>query len=173
MHCYEYPRPAVTSDVLLFRFCNNTNKIQVLLIKRGHYPFEGMWALPGGFLDMEETVQQCAYRELEEETNLKVTNLEQLITASKLGRDPRGRTVTVIFWAFVDYQTNAIAADDAADAKWFDIFALPQIAFDHAEIIDFAINQLKFRANLYQHFLDFFQVVDKSTIDKISKILNI
>ena len=173
MHCYEYPRPAVTSDVLLFRFCSIASQIQVLLIKRGHYPFEGMWALPGGFLDMEETVEQCAIRELEEETSLKITNLEQLITASKLGRDPRGRTVTTIFWAFVDSETTAIAGDDAADAKWFNIFELPQIAFDHSEIIDFAIKQLKFRANLSQHFFDFFRVLDQLTIEKISKFLNI
>jgi ADP-ribose pyrophosphatase YjhB (NUDIX family) len=126
------------------------------LIKRGHYPFEGMWALPGGFLDMEETLEQCAIRELEEETNIKISNIEQLITASKLGRDPRGRTVTTIFWAFVIFETNANAGDDAADAKWFNIFELPQIAFDHSEIIDYAIKQLKFRANLSPYFLEFF-----------------
>lgn len=171
MHCYEYPRPAVTSDSLLFRLCKKTNQLQILLIKRGHYPFEGMWALPGGFLDMEETVEQCAIRELEEETNIKNINLEQLITASKLGRDPRGRCVTVIFWAFVDFNTNAIAGDDAAETCWFNIFGLPQIAFDHSEIIDFAIEQLKFRINLHQHFSIFFEAIDKSEIELIKKIL--
>jgi len=171
MHCYEYPRPSVTADILLFSYCTDVSQIQVLLIKRGHYPFEGMWALPGGFMDMDETIEQCANRELQEETNLQITEIEQLITASKLGRDPRGRTVSVIFWAFVELQQKAKAGDDAADAQWFDIFNLPNIAFDHREIIDYAIEQLKFRVKYHNIFPNFFKSLDLNKIDLIKKIL--
>ena len=95
-YTYDYPRPALTVDAVVFR--KTTKQLEVLLIQRKHYPFEGMWALPGGFVEMEETVEQAVVRELEEETSLKIEGLKQLHTFSELGRDPRGRTISVTFY---------------------------------------------------------------------------
>ena len=95
-YTYDYPRPALTVDAVVFR--KNAKQLEVLLIQRKHYPFKGMWALPGGFVEMDETVETAVVRELEEETNLKLEGLEQLHTFSELGRDPRGRTVSVTFF---------------------------------------------------------------------------
>ena len=141
-YCYEYPRPALTSDIILFSF--NKNRLQVLLIERKYMPFKGKWALPGGFLDMEETAEQCAYRELKEETGLEIEHLSQLVTVSTLGRDPRGRTVSVFFYGFLNYDiTDIKAGDDAKNAQLFPVDKLPLLAFDHNEIILIALNRLK------------------------------
>jgi 8-oxo-dGTP diphosphatase len=134
---YKYPRPAVTADVIIF----DKNKEKILLIERGGEPFKGMWALPGGFMDMNETIEQTAFRELEEETNLTGIELNQLHTFTAIGRDPRHRTVTTVFYGFIDDNPQtAIAGDDAAKAQWFNIYDLPNLAFDHREVIDFFID---------------------------------
>lgn len=129
---YEYPRPAVTADCVVIA---KENEPKVLLIQRGNEPFKGQWAFPGGFMNMEETTEQCAVRELEEETGLKVTEIKQIGAYSKVDRDPRGRTVTVAYLVVIDKTEAVKGGDDAAKAQWFPISGLPKLAFDHEEIM--------------------------------------
>lgn len=136
-YTYDYPRPALTVDAVVFR--NNNGKREVLLIRRKHYPFEGMWALPGGFVDMEETCEEAIVRELMEETSLHAPGLQQLHTFSALGRDPRGRTISVTFFGLVDHLNSTVkGGDDASEARWFPLDQLPHLAFDHIEAVDMA-----------------------------------
>jgi len=135
-YTYEYPRPAVTADCIVM---TKDDDPKVLLIERGHEPFKGCWAFPGGFMNMDETTEQCAIRELEEETGLKVNKIKQIGAYSKVDRDPRGRTITVAYLALVDEPLPVIGQDDAAKAQWFSIKNLPKLAFDHEEIIHDAI----------------------------------
>ena len=135
---YEYPRLMLTVDAVVFR--KNGDKHEVLLIQRKFDPFVGMWALPGGFVDMNETVEQAVVRELEEETGLKMNNLQQLYTFSEIGRDPRGRTVSVTFFGVTDLHNSSVkGGDDAKDAQWFAINQLPELAFDHIRAVEMAI----------------------------------
>jgi 8-oxo-dGTP diphosphatase len=139
-YTYDYPRPAVTVDAVVFR--KNHNDYEVLLIQRKHYPFEGMWALPGGFVDMEETCEEAIVRELMEETSLQVPLLEQLHTFSAPGRDPRGRTISVTFFGLAEYDNSQVkGGDDASDARWFNLDAIPELAFDHVEAIHMALEK--------------------------------
>ena len=129
---YEYPRPAVTADCVVIA---KEKEPKVLLIQRGNEPFKGCWAFPGGFMNMDETTEQCAVRELEEETGLKVTEIKQIGAYSKVDRDPRGRTVTVAYLAIIGIVEAVNGLDDAAKAQWFPISNLPKLAFDHEEIM--------------------------------------
>ena len=141
MFSYDYPRASITADIIIFLKESNSNKI--LLIKRGRGPFKNTWALPGGFMDMDETIEKTAIRELEEETSLKNIELKQLYTFSEINRDPRHRTVSIVFYGFTDKNNcKAVGGDDASEATWFDITDLPKLAFDHKEIIDFAIKSV-------------------------------
>ena len=135
-YTYKYPRPAVTADCIVI---TRETTPKVLLIQRGFDPYKGCWAFPGGFMNMDETTEQCAIRELEEETGLKVTNIHQIGAYSKVDRDPRGRTITVAYLAIVDEPIAVTGQDDAAKAEWFPLSALPELAFDHADIIQDAI----------------------------------
>ena len=139
-YTYKYPRPAVTADCVVI-----TKEVEpkVLLIQRGIDPYKGCWAFPGGFMNMDETTEQCAIRELEEETGLKISNLHQIGAYSKVDRDPRGRTITVAYLAIVDSPLDVKGQDDAANAAWFPINALPTLAFDHADIMADAIKLLR------------------------------
>jgi 8-oxo-dGTP diphosphatase len=140
---YDYPRLALTVDAVVFR--KNEGNNEVLLIRRKFYPFEGMWALPGGFVDMEETVEEAVVRELEEETGLKDVKLEQLYVFSTIGRDPRGRTVSVTFTGITDMLNSKLYhGDDAADASWFPLDKIPQLAFDHIEAVEMARKRIGF-----------------------------
>ena len=129
---YDYPRPAVTADCVVIA---KENEPKVLLIRRGNEPFKGCWAFPGGFMNMDETAEQCAVRELKEETGLKVTEIKQIGAYSKVDRDPRGRTVTVAYLVVIDKTEAVKGGDDAAKAQWFPISGLPKLAFDHEEIM--------------------------------------
>lgn len=140
VYTYQYPRPAVTADCVVM---TKEQMPQVLLIERGHEPFKGSWAFPGGFMNMEETTQQCAIRELEEETGLQVDEILQIGAYSKINRDPRGRTITVAYLAIIDQPIHVTGQDDAAKAQWFPIDMLPQLAFDHADIMKDAIKLFK------------------------------
>jgi 8-oxo-dGTP diphosphatase len=139
---YKYPRPALTADCIIFGF--DGLDINILLIQRGIEPFKGKWAFPGGFVRMEESTEECAIRELHEETGIKNVFIEQLYTFSDIHRDPRERVVTVAYFALVktsDYKL--IAGDDAKNVKWFKIKDIPSLAFDHDVIFRIAHNRLK------------------------------
>ena len=136
-YTYKYPRPAVTADCVVM---TKEATPQVLLIERGFDPFQGFWAFPGGFLNMDETTEQCAIRELEEETGLVVTDLHQIGSYSKVDRDPRGRTITVAYLVLVDHPVEVKGQDDAAKAEWWPIDKLPALAFDHDDIMRDAVS---------------------------------
>ena len=136
-YTYKYPRPAVTADCVVI---TKEAEPKVLLIQRGADPYKGCWAFPGGFMNMDETTEQCAIRELEEETGLKVTTIQQIGAYSKVDRDPRGRTITVAYLAIIDKPAQVTGQDDATKAEWFPLSALPELAFDHADIMADAIN---------------------------------
>lgn len=131
-YTYKYPRPAVTADCVV---TTKEAEPKVLLIERGADPFKSCWAFPGGFLNMDETTEQCAIRELEEETGVKIQELRQIGAYSKVDRDPRGRTITVAYLAIIDSPCEVKGQDDAAKAQWFPLDALPKLAFDHDEIM--------------------------------------
>ena len=138
VYTYKYPHPAVTVDALVFGF--DGTDLRLLLIERGKEPYAGKWAFPGGFMEMDETVEECAARELEEETGLSGVSLEQVGAFSAVDRDPRGRTVTVAFWTLVDRDSvSPRAADDAKETRWFPLQQLPALAFDHGDIITRAV----------------------------------
>jgi 8-oxo-dGTP diphosphatase len=139
--CYPYPRPAVTVDVVVV---TRESKRRVLLIRRKHKPFAGKWAIPGGFVDMDEPLEVAARRELLEETRVAAGKLEQLQTFGDPGRDPRGRTISVVYLTEVDAgHLNPHADDDAAAVGWHPLNRLPPLAFDHNEILGFARKYLK------------------------------
>ncbi len=143
-YTYKYPKPSVTADCVVI---TNESQPKVLLIQRGNDPFKGQWAFPGGFMNMDETTEQCAIRELEEETGLVVSDLHQIGAYSKVDRDPRGRTITVAYLAIIDKPVIVHGQDDAAKAGWFPLSALPELAFDHADIMKDAIALLQTSAN--------------------------
>ena len=135
-YTYKDPRPAVTADCVVI---TREAEPKVLLIQRGDQPFKGGWAFPGGFMNMDETTEQCAVRELEEETGLQMSKIQQIGAYSKVDRDPRGRTVTVAYLAVIDAPVAVTGQDDAAKAEWWPLSSLPILAFDHDEIISDAI----------------------------------
>lgn len=143
-YCYKYPRPALTADCVVFGF--DGADLSLLLIQRKNDPFKGYWAFPGGFMEMEETIEECAFRELREETGILPSFMDQIRTFSAVDRDPRGRVVTVAFYSLVKIQDfSPEAADDAAVVSWFRIDELPPLAFDHNKILQFALSKLKER----------------------------
>ncbi len=139
---YDWPRPMVTVDAAVFTFSGD--KAKVLLINRGNEPFKGKWALPGGFVDMDEELEDAIVRELAEETGLTGVRLEQMRTFGTVGRDPRGRMITIVFMGIATEGQDTIrAGDDAAQAQWFDIEKVPDdMAFDHVDVVRFAIEKL-------------------------------
>src|ERR1051325_492554 len=141
-HTYQYPRAALTVDCVVFGF--DDEELKVLPIGRGLEPFKGKWALPGGFVRVDESLDDAARRELEEEAGLKNVFLEQLYTFGALHRDPRERVVSVAYYALVKLAAHETkAATDAADARWFPLSKIPKLAFDHAEILGTALARLK------------------------------
>lgn len=144
-YIYDWPRPMVTVDAVVFAF--GSSGPRVLLVKRRNDPFAGMWAIPGGFVEIDEELEDAVARELEEETGLRDIPLEQMRTIGTCGRDPRGRQITVVYMGIApDGPTEPKAGDDAARARWFDIDDLPgNMAFDHADVLALAIRNLKAR----------------------------
>ena len=140
--CYKYPHPSVTADCVIFGF--DGVSIKVLLIQRGIEPFKDKWAFPGGFMKIDETAEECAKRELEEETGLKNASVEQFHTFSDVNRDPRERVITVAHYALVKL-SDVKGGDDAASARWFAMDEVPSLAFDHDRILRMAVNRLKER----------------------------
>jgi|WetSurMetagenome_2_1015567.scaffolds.fasta_scaffold422002_1 8-oxo-dGTP diphosphatase len=140
-YTYEYPRPAVTVDAAVFR--KAVTGIEILLIKRGKEPYKDMWALPGGFVNMDETLEEAIARELEEETGLIGIDLKQMYTFSTIHRDPRHRTISTVYFGMTgEGNTCAKAGDDAADTNWFNINELPLLAFDHNVAVKMAIERI-------------------------------
>lgn len=139
--CYPYAHPAVTTDVVLFTI--RDEKLQLLLIRRRNPPFQGQWALPGGFLDMDEDLADCALRELKEETGISDVYLEQLCTFGRPERDPRERVISVAYYGLVPSESMTLRPDtDATEAAWFALKALPELAFDHRQIVEKARERL-------------------------------
>ncbi len=140
-YCYDYPRPAVTADIFIIKTIHNQHF--VLLIERKYPPFEGMWALPGGFLEMDETLEAAALRELKEETGITGVHLEQFHTFSKVNRDPRHRTITTVFLGYAaEMALEPQAGDDASKARWFAMNEMPPLAFDHGEVVEMVKKKL-------------------------------
>ena len=139
MYSYRYPRPAVTADCVVLGLMPDGGR-RLLLIQRAGDPYKGMWAFPGGFMNMDETLEQCARRELKEETGLEVEGeFVEVKSFSTVDRDPRGRTITVAFLVTVPV-SEVRGGDDAAKACWFPLDALPPLAFDHDEILKAALS---------------------------------
>jgi 8-oxo-dGTP diphosphatase len=166
-HTYEYPRPSLTVDCVIFGL--DDTDLKALLIQRGQAPFEGQWALPGGFVHMDETLEEAARRELEEETGVNHVFLEQLYTFGAVKRDPRERVVTVAYYALVKLSDQRIrASTDARNAAWFAVDDLPTLAFDHDEIVETALTRLKNKVR-YQP-LGFELLPEKFTLTQLQKL---
>ncbi len=140
----NYARPSVTVDVVIFSLVEED--LQVLLVKRKYAPFAGMWAIPGGFVRMEESLEEAATRELAEETGVTDVYMEQLYTFGWPNRDPRTRVITIAYFALVPHDViEHRPGDDAAETGWFSMFDLPDLAFDHREILDYALTRLRYK----------------------------
>ncbi len=142
MYTYSYPRPAVSVDIVLVQ--KKDDDFQILLIKREKPPFQGSYALPGGFVDQDENLEQAAQRELWEETGLQKINLIQIHTFSDPDRDPRGRVISIAFGAIIEdkYEGKPQAGGDAAELGWFNLSDLPPLAFDHDQIIKLSVENM-------------------------------
>ena len=141
-HTYQYPHPAVTVDICLFTI--QQDRLKILLIQRAEEPFQGDWALPGGFVHMDENLETAAKRELEEETGASGFYLEQFGAFGQVDRDPRERVITVAYFALAPTDHVTLKADtDAKDAAWYDLDELPDLAFDHAGIINKAVKRVR------------------------------
>jgi 8-oxo-dGTP diphosphatase len=144
-YVYEWPRPMVTVDAVVFAV--DKDQIKLLLINRGNDPFKGKWAIPGGFINIDEELEDAVARELAEETGLTEVKLEQMHTFGTVGRDPRGRQITVVYMGIISEGLDRIkSGDDAQKAQWFDIEKIPSdLAFDHNDVAKLAITRLKSR----------------------------
>lgn len=142
---YDHPRPAVTVDIVIFTI--HQGRLQMLLVERAEPPFTQMWAFPGGFVHIDESLEEAAARELEEETGIQDAYLEQLYTYGDPQRDPRGRVVTVAYFALIsaDKPLRTEGTQDVARAAWFPVNELPQLAFDHQEIAEYALRRLRYK----------------------------
>jgi 8-oxo-dGTP diphosphatase len=164
---YKHPHPAVTTDIIVFTVRND--KLKILLIKRGAVPFKGSWALPGGFLKMDEDALTCAKRELKEETGLQDVYLEQLYTFSSVDRDPRERVISIAYFTLIPSEALILKADtDADDAEWFDMDDLPDLAFDHHAILEMAAKRLSAKMTYSTIGLQF--MPEKFTLSRLQKV---
>lgn len=169
-YTYEFPHPAVTTDVVLFTL--RDERLQVLLVKRRNPPFENCWALPGGFVGIDEDIEACALRELKEETGVTGVFLEQLYTFGAPKRDPRERVITVAYFALAPHDSiNIRAASDAREVAWFPCDALPALAFDHDQII--ATAQQRLRAKLEYSTIAFQFLPEKFTLSELQQVYEI
>ena len=169
---YEYERPGLTVDCVIFGLDLAEEKLKVMLIERDLEPFAGAWAIPGGFVRQGETLEQAAVRELQEETGITDVFLEQLYTFGNPGRDPRGWVVSVAYYALVAPEKHTVqAATDARQARWFPVDSLPRLAFDHAEILKTALSRI--RGKLSYAPIGFELLPQKFTIKQLQKLYEI
>ena len=170
-HTYEYPRPALTVDCIVFGL-DAQQELKIMLIQRDIPPFQGQWAIPGGFVRIEETLEAAALRELREETGIQDIFLEQLYTFGNLERDPRDRTVTVAYYALINLvEQLIIATTDARAAAWFSLSEIPQLAFDHNQILQIAIARL--RSKIRYEPIGFELLPKKFTLTQLQKLYEI
>jgi 8-oxo-dGTP diphosphatase len=140
----KYHYPSVSVDVVIFTL--RADELQVLLVQRKNPPFEGRWAIPGGFVEQDESLEVAARRELAEETGVRDVYLEQLYTFGDPCRDPRGRVITVAYLALVPWPLTVQAGSDAGDARWWSVYGLPsRLAFDHDKILSYALQRLRYK----------------------------
>lgn len=166
----KYDRPSVTVDVVMMSL--RQKDLQVLLVKRRSWPFEGMWAIPGGFVNMDESLEAAAKRELQEETGVQDVYLEQLYTFGDPGRDPRTRVITVVYFALLDSERLQVrAASDAADVSWFSVYSLPALAFDHEKILQYALHRL--RGKLDYTTIAFSLLPEQFTLRELQRVYEI
>lgn len=164
---YEYPRAALAVDCVVFGVA--ARRLELLLIERGLEPFKGSWALPGGFVRLDETLDEAAARELVEEAGVRVSYLEQLYTFGAVDRDPRERVVSVAYYALVDVSAHAPRAEtDARRAAWFPVDAVPNLAFDHARIVEVARERL--RAKVRYRPIGFGLLPDRFTLTQLQSV---
>ncbi len=168
----DYRKPAVTADIVIYTI--QDNDLKVLLVKRGIEPFKDKWALPGGFVRIHESLEEAAKRELEEETDVKEVYLEQLYTFGDVNRDPRGRVITVSYFALINSEKakqELKASSDASEAKWFSVSNLPELSFDHNRILNYAIKRLRWK---FEYTTVAFSLLPKKfTLTQLQKIYEI
>ncbi len=170
MYAYEHPHPAVTTDVVIFTI--QDDDLRVLLIQRANDPYRGNRSLPGGFVDIDEDLEHCALRELREETGITGVYLEQLYTFGKPDRDPRERVITVAYYALAPMDRLQVrAASDAAAADWFPVSDLPELAFDHRQIIKLAHRRLASKLDYSTIALQF--MPREFTLSELQKVYEI
>jgi 8-oxo-dGTP diphosphatase len=169
VHVYPYPHPALTVDVVVFAVDDD---LKVMLIQRDLPPFEGSWALPGGFVRIDESLDEAARRELREETGLQDIYLEQLYTFGAVDRDPRERVVSVAYYALVNLDGhNVRPATDARSAAWFSLADLPALAFDHARILQTAFRRLQ--SKVQYEPLGFELLPEKFTLRQLQRLYEV
>jgi len=166
----EYPKPAVTVDTIIFTI--QDKDLKVLLVKRGIEPFKNKWAIPGGFVKLDESLEDAAKRELYEETGVKDVYLEQLYTFGEPKRDPRERVITVAYYALINSdKIKLTASTDVSEVQWFSIKKIPPLAFDHKKILDYALKRLKWK---FEYTTVAFSLLPKEfTLGEIQKIYEI
>jgi 8-oxo-dGTP diphosphatase len=169
-HTYQFARPALTVDIVVFGL--DEDDLQVMLIQRDLPPFVGQWALPGGFVRVEETLEEAARRELVEETGLKDIYLEQLYTFGAVERDPRERVVTVAYYALVNLEGHDVrASTDARNAAWFPVSDLPKLAFDHQQIL--AAAHARLRGKVRYQPIGFELLPDRFTLRQLQRLYEV
>ena len=169
---YEYERPGLTVDCVIFGLDLESASLNVMLIERDLEPFAGMWAIPGGFVRKRETLEAAALRELKEETGIEDVFLEQLYSFGDPKRDPRGWVVSVAYYALVSPEQHPVqAATDAREARWFAVNEVPRVAFDHAEILAVALERL--RGKLTYAPIGFELLPQKFTIKQLQRLYEI
>jgi 8-oxo-dGTP diphosphatase len=167
-YSYNYPKPAVTVDCVVFGY-DPQQDLKIILIQRDIPPFEGEWALPGGFIHLDESLETAALRELKEETGIENVFLEQLYTFGEVNRDPRERVITVAYYALINLNEQTIhATTDARDTAWFSLSELPPLAFDHQKIIDVALKRLK--AKVRYEPIGFELLPEKFTLSQLQRL---
>lgn len=165
VYSYKYPHPAVTTDCVIFGF--DGCELKVLLIERGIEPYKGRWAFPGGFLNMDESAEEGARRELKEETGFETAYIRQFHTFSAVDRDPRERVISVVFYALCNID-DVVGGDDAAKAQWFSLDDVPQLAFDHDQILRMA--ELELRKQIHFEPIGFELLPEKFTMKSLQQL---